>query len=85
MLGFSKIFHGKIAEGMRIIEELIVTRDREGYVGNANWIRLNLAQVYLEIIAGNERPRFIVLLKNFPILLKVMATASSRIPALVTV
>ena len=83
MLGFSKIFHGNIAEGMRFIEELIVTRDREGYVGNANWIRLNLAQVYLEIIAGNERPPFIVLLKNLPILLKVLATASSRISALV--
>ena len=40
-------------------------------------------RIYLEIIAGNEKPPFKVLLKNLPILLKVMVTASSRIRALV--
>ena len=84
MLGFSKIFHGKITEGMRVIEGLIVTRDKEGYRGNANWYRLILAEVYLEIIAGKEKPRFIVLLRNLPFLVKVMIMASSRIRTLVT-
>ena len=34
-----------------------------------------LAEVYLQIIAGNEKPPFAILLKNLPILLKVMVTA----------
>ena len=38
----------------------------------------------MEIIAGKEKPRFVVLLKNLPILLKIMVTASSRIPALIS-
>ena len=84
MLALCKILQGNIAEGMHIIEELILRREKEGYFGNANWCRLNLAEVYLEIIAGNEKPRFMVLLKNLPILLKVMVTGSSRIRALIT-
>jgi tetratricopeptide (TPR) repeat protein len=84
MLGLYKVLQGNFAEGMHIIEELILRVEKEGYQGAAEWLRLNLAQVYLEIIAGNERPRFTVLLKNLPILIKVMATASSRIGALMT-
>jgi hypothetical protein len=36
----------------------------------------------LQIIAGREKPPFLTLLKNLPILLKVMVTAPSRIPDL---
>ena len=43
-----------------------------------------LAEVYLQIISGNEKPPILTLLKNLPILLKVMVTASSRIQALMT-
>ncbi len=39
--------------------------------------------MYLEIIAGGQKPPFAALLKNLSILLKVMVTASSRIRALV--
>jgi hypothetical protein len=84
MLGLYKVLQGNIAEGMHIIEGLILRVETEGYQGAAHWLRLNLAQVYLEIIAGNEKPRFTVLLKNLPILLKVMVMASSRIRALMT-
>jgi hypothetical protein len=83
MIGLCKILEGNMAEGIHIIEELISRRDKEGYRGNANWMRLILAEVYLEVIAGSERPRLTILLKNMPILLKIMITASSRIRALV--
>jgi hypothetical protein len=46
--------------------------------------RYVLGDVYLQIIGGNERLPIATLLKNLPILLKVMATASARIPALMT-
>ena len=68
---------------MRILEEVILRRDKEGYRRNSDWMRLILAEGYLEIIAGNEKPPFKVLLKNLPFLIKVMVTASSRIRALV--
>jgi hypothetical protein len=45
---------------------------------------LNLSEVYLQIIAGNEKLPLLTLLKNLPILLKVMATASSRIRTLMS-
>jgi hypothetical protein len=58
--------------------------ESEGYRAAADETRLYLAEVYLQIIAGNEKTTFTTLLKNLPVLLKVMATASSRIRALVT-
>jgi hypothetical protein len=58
--------------------------ERDGYRGVADWYRLFLAEVYLQIIAGNDRPPVATLLKNLPVLLKVMTTASSRVPALMT-
>jgi tetratricopeptide (TPR) repeat protein len=84
MLGLYQVLQGNIGEGMRTIEELILRLEKEDYQFAANWLRLNLAEAYLEIIAGNEKPPFTVLIKNLPILLKVMVTASSRIRALMT-
>jgi tetratricopeptide (TPR) repeat protein len=83
MFGLQKVFQGNIAEGIQIFEETILRRENEGYQDNAYWCRINLAEVYLEIIAGNEKPPLAVLLKNLPILLKVMVTAYSRVRALV--
>ncbi|HXW31264.1 MAG TPA: hypothetical protein VEK55_18025 [Xanthobacteraceae bacterium] len=40
--------------------------------------------MYLQIIAGNEKPPLLTLLKNFPVLFKVMVTAPSRIRELTT-
>ena len=82
MLGAYEVLLGNIAKGLHLIEEAISRLDKDGYQISANWFRLNLAEVYLEIIAGGEKPRFMVLLKNLPILLNVMFTASPRILAL---
>jgi hypothetical protein len=81
-LGVHKLLQGNIGEGIRVIEETVSRREREGHITNANFWRLNLAEVYLRIIAGNEKPSLGVLLKNLPILLKVMVTGSSRIRTL---
>ena len=43
-----------------------------------------LSEVYLQIIGGNEKLSFLVLVENLPILLTVMVTATSRIRALMT-
>jgi hypothetical protein len=83
ILGVCKVIQGNIALGVRLIEEGILQREKEGYRDAADWYRLFLAEVYLQIIAGNERPPLLTLLKNLPILLKVTATAPSRIRALI--
>jgi hypothetical protein len=84
MLPVSKIFQGKIKGGIRLIEEGILRQEKEGYRTVADWYRLNLSEVYIQIIAGNEKLPLVTLLKNLPIILKVMATASSRIRTLIT-
>ena len=66
------------------LRKLLSGTKSEGFQSGADWCRVILAEVYLEIIAGKEKPRFVVLLKNLPILLKIVVTAPSRIRALIT-
>jgi class 3 adenylate cyclase/tetratricopeptide (TPR) repeat protein len=84
IIGVSKVIQGNIRYGIRLLEEAILRREKEGYTAAADWYRLNLAEVYLQILEGNEKLPFLTLLKNLPILLEVMLTASSRIRALMT-
>jgi hypothetical protein len=83
-VGVCKVFQGDIAAGIGLIEEAILKREKEGDRRRADWYRMILCDVYLQIIAGKEKPPFSVLLKNLPILVKVMLTASSRIRAMAT-
>ena len=70
---------GKCRGGIRFIEEAILRREQEGYQA-ADWCRIILCEVYLEIIGEMKNYRS-DLVENLPILLKVMVTASSRIHA----
>jgi hypothetical protein len=83
-VGVCKVLQGNIGRGIRSLEEAISRREREGYQSAAGWYRLFLSEVYLQIIAGNEKLPLVTLLKNLPALVKVMLTASSRVPALLT-
>jgi hypothetical protein len=87
--GACKILQGNIRDGLRLIEEVILKREKEGYRAMADLSRLTLAEFYLQIIAGNEKPplptllrNLPTLLRNLPILVRVMVTAPSRIPDL---
>jgi hypothetical protein len=83
-VGISKIFQGNIAEGLRVVEQAVLKRENEGLSQITDFFRLNLAEVYLVIIAGREKPPLLILLKNLAVLLKVRAIASSRIRSLMT-
>jgi tetratricopeptide (TPR) repeat protein len=83
VVGVCKVLQGNIADGIHWIEDAIVRRESEGYRTNADWYRGILIEVYLQIIAGNEKLAIRTLLMNLPILLKVTITASSRIRALI--
>jgi tetratricopeptide (TPR) repeat protein len=81
-IGLCKILRGNIAEGIRFIEEAISRREQEGYQDAADWYRGILCDVYLQVIQGKEKISFAILLKNLPILLRIMVTAAARIRAL---
>lgn len=82
IIGVSKVILGNIAEGIRLLEQAISKRESEGYWAAADWYRLFLGDVYLQIIEGNEKVPFATLSRNLPILFKVKGTASSRVRAL---
>ena len=83
MVGVCKVLQGKIGTEYVYLKKRLCSEKRRVIRAAADWYRLFLAEVYLQIIAGNEKPPFTILLKNLPILVKVMVTASSRIPALI--
>jgi hypothetical protein len=80
--GVCKVLQGNISAGIRDIEAAIVRRKNEGYRAAADWYGGFLCEVYLEIIASNERLPIPVLLKNLPVILRVWLTGSSRIRVL---
>jgi tetratricopeptide (TPR) repeat protein len=82
IIGVSKVLLGNIREGIRWIEDAILRQEKSGYRDAADWYRLFLAEIYLQIIEGNEKPPIMVLLKNIPVLLEVTLTASRKIPEL---
>ena len=82
IIGVSKVLRGNIREGIRWIEDAILRQEKSGYRDAADWYRLFLAEIYLQIIEGNEKPPIMVLLKNIPVLLEVTLTASRKIPEL---
>ncbi len=85
IIAVSKVFQGYIKKGIDLIYEAASQQERNGYRDAADWCRGVLAEVYLQIISGNEKLPFLTLLKNLPILLYVTATASSRIQAVVAI
>ena len=84
-VGVCKVLQGDISwRNPFSLHDAILQREKEGYRTPADWYRLSLAEVYLQIIAGKEKPPLPILLKNLPILLKVMLTGPSRIRTLMT-
>ncbi len=43
---------GRIDEGLRHIEDAIARREKEGYRASADWCRMFLCEIYLEILSG---------------------------------
>ena len=82
VLGVCKVLDGHIKDGIRLIEEAIETQENKGYRAVAGWYRLFLAEVYLQIISGQERPPFLILMRNFWVILKAMVIGKSTVLAL---
>jgi class 3 adenylate cyclase/tetratricopeptide (TPR) repeat protein len=82
VMAVGKVLSGEIGGGIRLLEEAILRRENEGYRVAADWYRLFLGEIYIQIISGTEKLSFLALVRNMLIILKVTITASSRIPGL---
>jgi class 3 adenylate cyclase len=80
--GVALVLHGEFGRGLHWLEQAIVRRDKEGYHSMADWYRLFLCEIYLEIISGAEKPPLSVLARNIVTILKVVFTARRRVLAL---
>lgn len=83
ILGIALAMRGEIRTGIRQTKAAISRREQEGYVTAADWFRLFLCEIYLEIIAGTKKPPVRVIARNIVTIAVVMFTAQKRITALV--
>lgn len=83
MLGVGLAMAGRVSEGLRQIENTISRREAEGAQIAADWNRLFLSEVYLQILTGEGGASIGVLLRNFRTLAAVMFTGEKRIKSLI--
>lgn len=61
---------GRLKEGVALLETAIDTSDKNGDRGNASWNRIFLAEIYIEILASQQRVALGIVLKNFGAILR---------------
>src|SRR5208283_4073019 len=63
--GAALAMSGRISEGIKVIREHIDRLDAAGDRTVAAWTRITLAETYMQILSGKDKPTAIVVLKNF--------------------
>jgi tetratricopeptide (TPR) repeat protein len=81
--GVALVLNGQISAGIRWLEQAILAGERDGYLAVADWYRIFLCEIYLEIISGTEKPSATVIARNILSIAAVTLTAEKRICALV--
>jgi hypothetical protein len=76
ILSLALIMQGKFAKGVSQIRRHIVESERQGYRVVADWTRILLAEVYLELLTGKEKPNIRVLLRNLVFLICTLPFAA---------
>ena len=66
--GAALIETGRITQGIRLIEQAIAAREAAGDRTQASFIRILLAEVYIQILAGGRKPPAAVMVRNLPTL-----------------
>jgi class 3 adenylate cyclase len=76
ILGLASIVQGKLAKGTSQIRSYIAETERQGYRGVADWARILLSEVYLQLLTGKEKPGIRVLLPNLIFLIRTLPFAA---------
>jgi class 3 adenylate cyclase len=69
---------GRIADGIRTIQQEIIESDTTGDCTRAAWGRIVLAEIYIQIISGKEKPAAAVLLRNLWTIVDAMILGARR-------
>ncbi len=83
LAGVGLALNGRIDEGLRRIEEAIARREKEGYRAAADWGRMFLCEVYLEILSGGGDASLAMLLRNARSIAKAFLVGPKRIVKLI--
>ncbi|BAT59385.1 adenylate cyclase 2 [Variibacter gotjawalensis] len=81
--GAGLVLSGKFRAGIRFIENRIEMREAEGYRSAADWYRVTLCYILLEVLQGGRRPQASVLIRNLPYLIWLKITGLKRIDRLI--
>ena len=81
--GVALAMNGRIEEGLRHIEQAIARREKEGYRASADWCRMFLCEVYLEVLSGKREASLRLFLRNFRSLMWVLIFGAKRIVSLI--
>jgi len=81
--GVALAMNGRIDEGLSYIEQTIARRESEGYRASADWCRMFLCEVYLNIISGKGEASLGLFVRNFRALTGVLLFGPKRIIALI--
>lgn len=82
MIGVALAMDGRIAEGVRHVQAMIAAREAEGRQSAADWCRLFLCEIYLEILSGKGGVAPGVLLRNLRTLARVLLRGERLVVAL---
>ncbi|MGO9420837.1 ATP-binding protein [Roseiarcus sp.] len=81
--GVALIETGRISEGVRVIKQSIAAREAAGDRTAAGFFRLLLAEIYIRILNGGQRPPLGVILRNLPTLVAARLRGARRASALI--
>ena len=81
--GVALAMRGEIGAAIRWLAEAISRREQEGYRSAADWYRMFLCEIYLEVISSKEKPSATVLFRNARTLASIIFGVQKRISTLV--
>jgi tetratricopeptide (TPR) repeat protein len=84
ILSIAAVLEGRFAQGIKGMESYIAHREREGYRAAADWGRIYLAEVYLELLTSKQKPPLGTVLRNLTFLVRVLPFAPQRALNLLT-
>jgi class 3 adenylate cyclase/tetratricopeptide (TPR) repeat protein len=82
--GILTILSGRVARGIRIIEDAVEAAHHNRWHVAEDWAKLFLCEVYLDVMFSKDRPPLTFLLRNLPILIKILFAGRSLVETLVS-
>lgn len=76
--GIALVMTGRISQGIGVLERQIAQSDAIGDQTRAAWCRIVLAEIYIQILSGGERPPVAVLFRNFWVIAAAMIFGARR-------